>query len=233
MTTTVAGWDWPALATSLDELGYAITPSMFSAADCAELITLYDRPEPWRSKVELDGYRLGSGEYQYFDDPPPEPVTQLREASYPPLAEIANTWQEQLRLPQRFPGQLKEFLAACHDSGQTRPTPSILRFHAGDHNSLHQDIHGDHTFPLQLTVALSRPGKDYTGGELVLVENLPRAQTRSRVITLKQGQGVIWPTRRRPGRGLRGHYQIRVRNGVSTVHTGIRHALGIVFHDAA
>jgi hypothetical protein len=160
-------------------------------------------------------------------------VAQLRRACYPPLALIANAWQEQLRLRERFPDNLADFLAICHEAGQTRPTPLMLRNQPGDYNSLHQDLHGDRAFPLQLTVALSRPGKDHTGGEFLLVENLPRAQSRGKVIALKQGQGVIWPTQHRPGTGNRGHYRITVRHGVSAVHTGIRHALGVIFHDAA
>jgi hypothetical protein len=232
-STTPPDWNWTALAASLDEHGHAVTPPIFSAADCAELVALYDEPQPWRSAVEIDRYRLGPGEYQYFDDPLPDSVARLRQGCYPPLAEIANTWQEHFHLPERFPKRLQDFLALCHDAGQTRPTPLMLRHRPGDYHSLHQDTHGDHVFPLQLMVALSRSGKDHTGGEFLLVENLPRAKTRGRAITLKQGQAVIWPTRHRPGKGNRGHYRIGVRHGVSTVHTGTRHALGVVFHDAA
>jgi hypothetical protein len=177
-------------------------------------------------------YRFGSGQYKYFNHPLPDQVTALREASYPHLAPIANTWQEQLRQPQRFPDNLADYLATCHEAGQTKPTPLVLRYGPGDYNCLHQDIYGDHAFPLQLMVMLAKVDKDYTGGEFVLVENLPRAQSRARVITLKQGQAVIWPTRHRPGLGTRGHYRITVRHGVSTIHTGQRDTLGIIFHDA-
>jgi hypothetical protein len=231
-TTTVPDWDWSALAASLDEHGYAVTPQIFSAADCAELVTLYDRPQPWQSTVESDPYRFGPGEYQYFGSPLPESVAQLRQGCFRPLAEIANTWQERLHLLERFPGDLHEYLAVCHDAGQTQSTPLMLRHGPGDYNSLRQDTFGEHVFPLQLMVALSRPGKDHTGGEFLLVENLPRAKTRGRVVTLKQGQSVIWPTRLRPGLGNRGHYRIGVRYGISTVHTGTMYALGVTFHDA-
>jgi hypothetical protein len=231
-TTAVADWDWPALTTSLDQQGHAVTPPVLSPAECADLVDRYDQPQHWRSTVDMIRYRFGSGQYKYFNHPLPEPVTRLRAECYPYLAPIANTWQERLRLPERFPDNLEDFLTRCHDAGQTRPTPLVLRYHPGDYNCLHQDIYGEHAFPLQLMVMLSANGKDYTGGEFVLVENLPRAQSRARVITLQQGQAVIWPTRYRPGQGNRGNYRIAVRHGVSPVHTGQRQTLGIIFHDA-
>ncbi|HYS38781.1 MAG TPA: 2OG-Fe(II) oxygenase [Pseudonocardiaceae bacterium] len=231
-TTPVANWDWPSLTTSLTQQGYATTPPVLTPADCADLIARYDQPEPWRSTVDMARYRFGAGQYKYFNHPLPDQVTALREACYPHLAPVANTWHEQLRQPQRFPDHLADYLTTCHEAGQTKPTPLVLRYTPGDYNCLHQDIYGDHAFPLQLMVMLSRKDKDYTGGEFVLVENLPRAQSRGRVITLQQGQAVIWPTQYRPGLGTRGHYRIAVRHGVSTVHTGHRHTLGIIFHDA-
>ncbi|HEX4704004.1 MAG TPA: 2OG-Fe(II) oxygenase [Pseudonocardiaceae bacterium] len=232
-TSPATDWDWTALATSLNEQGHAITPPVLSPAECADLINHYDHPDPWRSTVDMARYRFGSGQYKYFNHPLPEQVTRIRTESYPHLAPIANTWHDQLRLPQRFPDRLADYLTTCHQAGQTKPTPLVLRYQPDDYNCLHQDIYGTHAFPLQLMVMLSRADKDYTGGEFVLVENLPRAQSRARVITLDQGQAVIWPTRYRPGQGTRGHYRIGVRHGVSPVHTGQRHALGVIFHDAA
>lgn len=230
---TVAAWNWSALSTSLDNVGYAITPPALSPADCAELISLYDRPEPWRSRIEPDRYRLGPGEYQYFDDPLPDTVAMLRRECYERLAPLANSWQDKLGITGAFPAHIDEFLATCHDFGQTNPTPLVMRHRAQEYNCLHQDSHDGPVFPLQLMVMLSRPNKDYTGGEFLLVENLPRAQCRGRAVVLKQGQAVIWPTGSRPGTGNRGYYRIGVRYGISTVHTGTRYALGVNFHDTA
>ncbi|HEX3778913.1 MAG TPA: 2OG-Fe(II) oxygenase [Pseudonocardiaceae bacterium] len=226
-------WDWSALGAALDQQGYAITPTALSAADCATLIGYYDQPRHWRSKVIMARHRFGSGEYQYFANPLPRPVVGLRTATYPHLVPIANAWYERLGFDTRFPAELDAFLARCHAAGQTRPTPLLLRYQREDYNCLHQDIYGEHAFPLQLMVALSQVEVDYTGGEFLLVENLPRAQSRGRSITLDRGQAVIWPTRYRPGVGQRGDYRITVRHGVSTVHSGLRHTLGVIFHDAA
>lgn len=230
---TLAGWNWRSIATSLDTVGYAVTPPILSTADCVELIELYDRHGPWRSRVEQDRYRLGPGEYQHFADPLPETVTTLRRDCYEHLAPIANTWHERLGLPATFPDRLPDFLATCHEAGQTNSTPLLTRHRAQEFHCLHQDEHEGTAFPLQLMVLLSKSRKDYTGGEFLLVENSPRAQSRGRVVPVKQGQGVIWPTSYRPGTGNRGHYRIEVRHGVSTVHTGVRHALGVMFHDTA
>jgi hypothetical protein len=232
ISTTVAGWDWTAITTALHERGYATTPAVLTPAQCDRLVALYDEPEHWRSHVDMARHRFGSGEYQYFAHPLPDVVTELREACYPRLVPVANTWHEQLRLPARFPSRLSEFLGQCHADGQTRPTPLLLRYHEGDFNCLHQDIYGEHAFPLQVMVALSAQHTDYTGGEFLLVENLPRAQSRGRSITLDQGHAVIWPTRYRPGTGSKGYHRIAVRHGVSDVHTGLRHTLGVIFHDA-
>ncbi|HEX5406086.1 MAG TPA: 2OG-Fe(II) oxygenase [Pseudonocardiaceae bacterium] len=230
---TVSAWNWQALAASLDKIGYAITPPALSPADCAELIALYDRPEPWRSRVEPSPYRLGPGEYRHFDDPLPNTVAMLRTECYQRLAPVANAWRGQLGIPGGFPDHLDGFLTTCHNAGQTNPTPLVMRHRAQEFNCLHQDDHEGHVFPLQMTVMLSRARQDYTGGELLLVENLPRAQSRGRAVVLKQGQAVIWPTYCRPGTSNRGHYRIGVRYGISTVHTGVRHALGVNFHDTA
>jgi hypothetical protein len=226
-------WDWPAIGAALDRDGYASTPTVLSPNECQLLIDHYDQPKHWRSKVNMARHRFGSGEYQYFANPLPALVSRLREAVYPQLVPIANAWYQQLGFDTRFPAELDEFLDLCHRDGQTRPTPLLLRYREGDYNCLHQDIYGEHAFPLQLMVMLSERDVDYAGGEFMLVENLPRAQSRGRSITLRQGQAVIWPTRYRPGVGQRGHYRIAVRHGVSTVHSGLRHTLGVIFHDAA
>jgi hypothetical protein len=229
---TVATLNWPALTTSLDEQGYAVTPALLSPADCTELITMYDQPKPWQSRVKQDPYRLGPGEYQQFTNPSPATIASLRTEFYDQLAPIANAWQQNLKQQTRFPPSLADYLKTCHKSGQTKPTALIRRHEAKDFTCLHQDDHGEHMFPLQLMVMLSRANKDYTGGEFLLVEQLPRAQSRGRAVVLKQGQAVIWPTTQRPGKGNRGHYRIGVRHGTSTVHTGQRHALELNFHDA-
>jgi len=225
-------WDWGIIGASLDQSGYAVTPPVLSETECGRLVALYDEPEHWRSRVDMARHRFGSGEYKYFARPLPPMVAALRTALYPRLAPVANAWHERLGLPDRFPAESAPFLDRCHAAGQTRPTPLLLRYRAGDYNCLHQDIYGEQAFPLQVVVALSRLGEDYTGGEFLLVENLPRAQSRGAAITLRQGQAAIWPTRYRPGTGSRGYYRITVRHGVSTVHTGSRHTLGVIFHDA-
>jgi hypothetical protein len=229
----VGGWDWSELHETLARQGYAVTPPALSAAECAELVALYDENDRWRARIDMARHRFGSGEYKYFAHPLPDAVADLRSALYPRLAPVANAWQEQLGLRERYPDELGAFLERCHAAGQTRPTPLVLRYGAGDYNCLHQDIYGEHAFPLQVVFALSRLGEDYTGGEFLLVENLPRQQSRGTAITMEQGQAVIWPTRHRPGAGSRGFYRIGVRHGVSVVRSGHRHTLGVIFHDAA
>jgi uncharacterized protein len=225
--------DWSELGARLDADGYAVTAPLIDARACARLVESYDQAGHWRKKIDMARYRFGSGEYQYCSYPLPTVVSELRETFYPRLAPLANDWYSKLGLPERFPETLADFLDQCHTAGQTRPTPLVLRYQPGDYNCLHQDIYGAHAFPLQLMVMLSRPDQDYTGGEFLLVENLPRAQSRGTAITLRQGQAVIWPTRYRPGSGTRGFYRIGVRHGVSVVRGGHRHTLGVIFHDAA
>jgi hypothetical protein len=225
--------DWGDLSAQLEATGYAVTPPLFDAAQCKALTRLYDEAGHWRKKIDMARYRFGSGEYQYFAYPLPEAVSSVREMFYPCLVPVANAWHEQLGLTERFPVTLAEFLAECHAAGQTRPTPLMLRYHQDDYNCLHQDIYGEHAFPLQLVVMLSQAGEEYTGGEFLLVENLPRAQSRGTAISLAQGQAVIWPTRYRPAKGVRGFYRIGVRHGVSPLRTGERFTLGVIFHDAA
>jgi hypothetical protein len=223
---------WPRLEDSLWQLGYAKTPRLLTARQCAELVALYPRRERFRSRIEMERYRFGAGDYQYFGEPLPEPVQALRANAYVHLAPIANRWMEALGLPERFPPSLGELSDRCRRLGQTRPTPLLLHYEAGGYNCLHQDLYGDLAFPFQLVCFLSRAGVDYTGGELLLVEQRPRAQSVGEAITAEQGEAVIFTTRYRPVRGARGFYRGQMRHGVSRIRTGTRYTLGVIFHDA-
>jgi hypothetical protein len=220
------------LATDLDRQGYA-TIALLSPAECRTLAALYDEEERFRRRIVMQRHGYGRGEYKYFRYPLPDLVAGLRMALYPALAGIANAWREALREEGRFPASLESFLAECHAAGQTRPTPLLLRYGADDFNCLHQDLYGPTVFPLQLTVLLSAPGADFTGGEFVLVEQRPRMQSRPAVVALRQGEAVIFPVHHRPGQGARGYHRLTMRHGVSRVLTGQRHTLGVIFHDAA
>ena len=224
--------DWDRAATDLAERGF-ITLPVLDAATCQRLAALYDEEKRFRSRVVMQRHNFGRGEYKYFAYPLPEPVARLRAALYPALAAIANAWRETLGESGRFPPSLDAFLDECHAAGQTRPTPLLLRYGPDDYNCLHQDLYGPLVFPLQLTVLLSAPGEDFTGGEFVLVEQRPRAQSRASVVPLKQGEAVIFPVHHRPVQGTRGSYRVTMRHGVSHVVSGARHTLGIIFHDAA
>jgi hypothetical protein len=228
----VAAIDWDEIAASLDERGYATTPPLLSAAECRDLAALYSREDAFRSRVVMQRHNFGRGEYKYLRYPLPEPVQQLRQTIYPHLAPIANGWRERLREEGRFPASLDAYLAQCHKAGQLRPTPLILKYEAGDYNCLHQDLYGDLVFPLQLTILLSTPGHDFSGGEFLLVEQRPRAQSRGDVVSLRQGEAVIFPVHHRPVRGTRGSYRVTMRHGVSRLRSGQRYTLGIIFHDA-
>jgi hypothetical protein len=228
----VAAIDWDEIATSLDERGYATTPPLLSTAECRDLAALYTREEAFRSRVLMQRHNFGRGEYKYLRYPLPEPVQQLREAIYPRLAPIANGWRERLREEGGFPASLDAYLAQCHKAGQQRPTPLILKYEAGDYNCLHQDLYGELVFPLQLTILLSAPGQDFSGGEFLLVEQRPRAQSRGEVVPLQQGEAVIFPVHHRPVQGTRGSYRVTMRHGVSCLRSGRRYTLGIIFHDA-
>ncbi len=216
----------------LETAGWARTGPVLTVRQCEELARLYTDETRFRSRVDMARYRFGLGEYKYFAPPLPPLVRQLREVYYPPLAAIANRWQETLGQPERYPPTLAEFLEQCRRAGQTKPTPLLLRYEAGGYNCLHQDLYGDVAFPLQMTCLLSRPGVDFTGGEFLLVEQRPRAQSRGEAIALEQGELVIFTTRRRPARGTRGPYRVVMRHGVSTVRSGVRLTLGVIFHDA-
>jgi len=219
-------------AADLDSLGYLKLP-VLDTSTCRSLAALYDDDRRFRSRVVMQRHNYGRGEYKYLSYPLPEPVAALRTALYPPLAAIANQWRAALGEDGRLPPTLEGFLAECHAAGQTRPTPLLLRYGQDDFNCLHQDLYGPLVFPLQLTVLLSEPGKDFTGGEFVLVEQRPRAQSRPAVVPLAQGEAVIFPVHHRPVQGTRGTYRVTMRHGVSRVTGGIRQTLGIIFHDAA
>ncbi|HEU4948247.1 MAG TPA: 2OG-Fe(II) oxygenase [Kribbella sp.] len=225
-------FDWKLLAEELDEVGCALTPPLLTPTQCSEISQLYDDAARFRATIDMARYRFGSGQYRYFAHPLPEPVAELREAFYPHLLPIARDWADRLGRPAPWPDTLAEWLDDCHRAGQVRPTPILLRYRAGDWNALHRDLYGDLVFPLQVVIGLDRPGVDHDGGEFLLVEQRPRAQSRGTVTALPQGHGLIFTTRDRPVRSSRGWSAAPVRHGVSTVRSGLRHTLGLVFHDA-
>jgi hypothetical protein len=225
--------DWLQIAASLDERGYATTAGLLTSEQCRGLAALYDRDEAFRSRVVMQRHGFGRGEYKYLRYPLPGAVEALRQTIYPRLAPIANRWRERLREDGRFPVTLGAYLKECHQAGQQRPTPLILKYETGDYNCLHQDLYGPLVFPLQLTVLLSAAGDDFTGGEFLLVEQRPRAQSRGEVVPLRQGEAVIFPVHHRPVEGARGDYRVTMRHGVSRLRAGRRFTLGIIFHDAA
>jgi len=225
--------DWGEVEASLWARGYATTPALLAPDECAVLAALYADDRRFRSRVDMARYRFGEGEYKYFAEPLPALVAALRARVYPRLAPIANGWMQALGARERYPETLERFLAVCRRNGQTKPTPLVLHYTAGGYNCLHQDVYGPVVFPLQMTVVLSRPGVDFTGGEFLLVEQRPRAQSRGEVVPLEQGEAVIFTTRFRPAAGARGHYRVAVRHGVSRLRSGERMSLGVIFHDAA
>ena len=228
----IAALDWDQIESNLNEPGFALTGPLLDADQCASLIALYDDRDRFRSRIEMARFGYGVGEYKYFAQPLPAVVAELRTALYGRLAPIANRWSKLLGGGQEFPRSVGEYLKACHAAGQSRPTPLLLRYQAGGYNCLHQDLYGELAFPLQFTCLLSQRGSDYEGGESLLVEQRPRAQSRGEAFTLDRGAALIFPNRYRPVAGARGHYRVTVRHGVSTVRSGERYALGIIFHDA-
>ncbi|MER7701464.1 2OG-Fe(II) oxygenase [Kitasatospora sp. NPDC097605] len=229
----VDGADWAAISEEVGEHGSALTPMLLDPAECAEVAGLYEEAERFRSTVDMARHRFGSGQYRYFREPFPAAVAALREAIYPRLLPIARDWAAKLRRPAPWPDSFTEWLELCHSAGQTRPTPILLRYRAGDWNALHRDLYGSLVFPLQVVIGLDAPGTDYTGGEFLTVEQRPRAQSRGSSTTLPQGHGLVFTTQDRPVRSARGWSAAPVRHGVSTVRSGLRHTLGLVFHDAA
>jgi hypothetical protein len=232
VSAAVNSVDWSAVARELGERGVARLPGLLDADACRRLGALWERRERFRSAVVMERMRFGRGEYRYFARPLPPLVTRLRAALYGPLARLANDWVAALG-GEPFPGRLAEFLARCESRGQRRPTPLLLRYGPGDYNCLHQDLYGGVVFPLQVAIGLDRPGRDYEGGEFLLLEQRPRAQSRGTAITLAQGEGIVFPSWARPVSGRRGVYRATVRHGASEVTRGCRRVLGIIFHDAA
>jgi uncharacterized protein len=221
------------LDSDIEARGYHVARAIFTADDCAQVARSYEDDALFRSRVVMSRHGFGRGEYQYFAYPLPARIRQLRESLYSQLLPLGNRWQEQMGHDSRFPDSHDEFLARCHAAGQTRPTPLLLRYGAGDFNCLHQDLYGEHVFPLQMAVLLSRPGEDFTGGEFVLTEQRPRQQSRVEVVPLTQGDAVIFAVNERPVHGARGYYRVKMRHGVSRLHSGQRHTLGVILHDAA
>jgi hypothetical protein len=227
------GIDWRRVEQQLDELGYVTIGPLLAPEECRGIAQLYGDPARFRSRIDMRRHAFGAGEYQYFAYPLPDLVAALREATYPRLAPIANRWGEQLGHGRPYPPDLASYLELCHRAGQTRPTPLLLKYGAGDYNRLHQDLYGKLHFPLQMAILLSAPGRDFAGGEFVLTEQRPRTQSRVEVEPLAQGEAVIFAVNFRPARGARGYYRLAMRHGVSRVRSGARHTLGIIFHDAA
>jgi hypothetical protein len=225
--------DWAEVEAQLDARGFALPGALLGARECSALARLFDDDERFRSTIEMEPRRYGRGRYRYLAYPLPAPVQALREACYPPLAAIANRWQQRLGRAERFEPDLAGFLARCHAEGQKRPTPLLLRYHAGDYNRLHQDVYGTVAFPLQVALVLSREGRDYEGGEFLLSERRARMQSRGSAIRLRQGEAVVFPNAVRPVAGPRGWSAAETRHGISELHSGERTTLGLIFHDAA
>ena len=228
----IASFDWPAMSHELDSQGCAVLPALLTPAQCDALGALYLDDGLFRSRIVMARHGFGSGEYKYFAYPLPPLVQDLRAAIYPRLAPIANHWNEAMRIDVRYPPQHADFLARCHAAGQLRPTPLLLTYDKGDYNCLHQDLYGEHVFPLQMAVLLSEPGRDFSGGEFVLTEQRPRMQSRAEVVPLRQGDAVLFAVHHRPVKGVRGSYRVLMRHGVSRLRSGHRQTLGLIFHDA-
>jgi len=224
--------DWGRVSQDLDAYGSAVVERLLSPGVCRDLIALYPVDDLFRSRVVMARHGFGRGEYKYFQYPLPDTIAGLRTAVYPRLAPIANRWNEAMGMDVRYSEEHADFIARCHEAGQRKPTPLLLRYEAGDYNCLHQDVYGEHVFPLQLAILLSEPGRDFTGGEFVMTEQRPRMQSRAEVMPLRQGDGVVFAVHHRPVQGTRGVYRVNLRHGVSRVRSGHRHTVGIIFHDA-
>ncbi|MFD0710885.1 2OG-Fe(II) oxygenase [Paenibacillus sp. GCM10027626] len=230
--TRVKRLNWESIQNELDEQGFAKLPVVLTKEECEFFMGLYSEEEAYRTTINMTRYRFGNGEYKYFSYPLPDLIQNLRASFYPELAKTANRWLGYLHKPEQFPLDLPDFLEICEEHEQTRPTPLILKYENGGFNCLHQDLYGDVFFPLQVVFLLNQRNEHYTGGEFLLVEQIPRAQSRGHVITLEQGSALIFPTNHRPVPGKKGYYKNAVRHGVSTVTSGERYGLGIIFHDA-
>lgn len=226
------GIDTSALDGDLEAQGWSVLPNLLTAPQCDDISALYGNDEGFRSRVVMARHGFGRGEYRYFSYPLPPLIQQLRTTLYPRLAPLANHWHERMGMDVRFPASHNDFIARCAAAGQARPTPLLLQYGAGDYNCLHQDLYGEHVFPLQVAVLLSEPLNDFTGGEFVLTEQRPRMQTRAAVVPLTKGDAVVFAVNSRPVRGTRGDYRVKLRHGVSKIIAGHRHTLGLIFHDA-
>ncbi len=223
---------WDEIARDLDRQGWALVPGLLAAHACAALAALYPRDDLFRSRVTMSHHGFGRGEYKYFSYPLPGLIEGLRGALYPHLAPLANRWNQAMGIDVRYPARHADFLRRCHDAGQARPTPLILQYGPDDYNCLHQDLYGEHVFPIQVAILLSEPGQDFSGGEFVLTEQRPRMQSRAEVVPLRQGDAVVFAVNQRPVQGTRGSYRVKLRHGVSRLRSGQRHTVGIIFHDA-
>ena len=233
-STTIFDFDWAAIATDLNSQGWAVIPKLLAGSECNAIAGMYaGGDEAFRSRVIMGRHGFGQGEYRYFAYPLPPLIQDLRTAIYPQLAPIANQWNERMGIDTRFPRTHADFLKRCHAAGQKRPTPLLLQYGPGDYNCLHQDLYGEHVFPLQATALLSQPGEDFQGGEFVLTEQRPRMQSRAAVVPLSKGDVVVFAVNSRPHKGTRGDYRVVLRHGVSKLREGRRHTVGIIFHDAA
>jgi hypothetical protein len=232
VTRRVDSYDWDAVGSELDASGCAVLPKLLSSDESAAIAALYAHEEHFRSHIHMARHGFGKGEYRYFKYPLPDLIAELRTALYSQAAAFANAWNERMNISTRYPAHHAGYLEICHKAGQTRPTPLLLQYTAGDFNCLHQDLYGDLAFPLQVTVLLSAPNKDFTGGEFVLTEQRPRMQSRVEVVPLQQGDAVLFAVHNRPVQGTKGSYRVNLRHGVSRVRSGHRHTLGIIFHDA-
>lgn len=225
--------DWVDVAVSLDAKGFAVMRKLLSQEMCAMIAAMYPKDDCFRSRVVMARHGFGRGEYKYFAYPLPDPIGELRTVLYSELAGIANRWNMEMGIEIKYPETHAAFLERCHAAGQMRPTPLLLQYVAGDYNCLHQDLYGEHVFPLQVAILLSEPNRDFTGGEFVLTEQRPRMQSRATVVPLRQGDAVVFAVHHRPVRGTRGSYRVNLRHGVSEISSGSRHTVGIIFHDAA
>ena len=229
----VAAYDWLALSADLDHYGCAVLPKLLSPDECRAIAALYPDESHFRSHVQMARHGFGKGEYRYFKYPLPPLLAGLRTSLYSRLAALANKWNERMQIAERYPSDHASWLQQCHEAGQTRPTPLLLQYVPGDFNCLHQDLYGELAFPMQVAILLSEPGRDFTGGEFVLTEQRPRMQSRAEVVPLRQGDAVAFAVHNRPVHGSKGSYRVNLRHGVSRVRSGMRHTLGIIFHDAA
>jgi hypothetical protein len=228
----VKALDWKRVSNDLDAEGSAMIEGLLTREECDALAALYPIDDLFRSRVVMARHGFGRGEYKYFSYPLPDIIARLRTVMYPRLAPVANRWNAAMGIDVRYPEKHADFIARCHDAGQLKPTPLLLQYDAGDYNCLHQDLYGEHVFPLQVTILLSEPERDFAGGEFVLTEQRPRMQSRPEVVPLKQGDAVVFAVNQRPVQGTRGVYRVKLRHGVSRVRSGHRHTAGIIFHDA-